>query len=90
MTVSDWGYSLFGVPKDVLSAGVPEYQESQPSENPGALPGRENIKAVSKAAASWAHACQCGWTQAVKGNGKNEVREIGPCYRVCILFRVFY
>lgn len=76
MTARDWGYSLYGVAMEVLSEGVPEYQESQHSGNPGELPGRGNIKAASKAAASWAHSCQCGWTQAIKGNGKNEVREI--------------
>lgn len=34
------------------------------------------MKAVSKAATSWAHTGLCGCTQAVGGSGKNEVREM--------------
>lgn len=59
-----WGCSSCGVVEEGLSEDVPEHPESQPTENPRELPGRGNIEAVSKAAASWAHTGQWDWIQA--------------------------
>lgn len=77
MIASDQGNSSYGVVKEGLPEDVPENPESQPSENPRELPGRGNIKDVSKVAASWAHTGQWDWIWASRGNGKNEVREVG-------------